>query len=85
MPKQKTVSEVPAQDNKTKDNKIIGSFVSILIGILANIKNILYIYTTTLSAYLFYEAMSKDILFTLPVLGFLAISYIPIFYRRKND
>jgi hypothetical protein len=79
MSKQKTA---PASPNK--DSKIAGSFVSILIGILANMKNVLYVYTTSLSAYLFYEAMSKDILFTLPVLGFLAISYFPIFYRRKE-
>jgi hypothetical protein len=79
MPKQKTTSETP-----NKNSKVVGSFVSILIGILANMKNILYIYTTSLSAYLFYKAMSKDILFTLPVLGFLAISYFPIFYRRKE-
>jgi hypothetical protein len=79
MPKQKTTSETP-----NKDSKIVGSFVSILIGILANMKNVLYVYTTSLSAYLFYEAMSKDIFFTLPVLGFLAISYFPIFYRRKE-
>jgi hypothetical protein len=80
MPKQKTTSETP-----NKNSKVVGSFVSILIGILANMKNVLYVYTTSLSAYLFYEAMSKDILFTLPVLGFLAISYFPIFYKRKND
>jgi len=80
MPKQKTT---PVSSNK--DSKLTGSLVGILIGILANIKNVLYVYTTTLSAYLFYEAMTKDILFTLPVLGFLAISYFPIFYRRKND
>jgi hypothetical protein len=80
MPKQKGVLI-----DQNKNNKLIGSVVSILIGILANMKNILYVYATTLSAYLFYEAMSKDILFTLPVLGFLAISYFPIFYRRKND
>jgi len=71
--------------NKSKLEKGVGFFVSVLLGILANMKNILYVYTTTLSAYLFYQAMSKDLLFTLPVLGFLAISYIPIFYRRKND
>jgi hypothetical protein len=82
MPKQKTM---PVDTNSNKDSKLMGSFVSILISILANMKNVLYVYTTTLSAYLFYEAMSKDILFTLPVLGFLAISYFPIFYRRKND
>jgi hypothetical protein len=70
---------------KSSSEKVLGSFVSILLGILANMRNILYVYTTTLSAYLFYEAMTKDILYTLPVLGFLAISYIPIFYRRKND
>jgi len=80
MPKQKVS---PA--GSSQDSKFTGSFVSILIGILANMKNVLYVYTTTLSAYLFYEAMTKDILFTLPVLGFLAISYFPIFYRRKND
>jgi hypothetical protein len=80
MPKQKTTPVAPS-----KDSKLAGSLVSILIGILANMKNVLYVYTTTLSAYLFYEAMTKDILFTLPVLGFLAISYFPIFYRRKND
>jgi ribosomal protein S18 acetylase RimI-like enzyme len=80
MPKQKTTPVV-----SNKDNKLASSLVSILIGILANMKNVLYVYTTTLSAYLFYEAMTKDIFFTLPVLGFLAISYFPIFYRRKND
>jgi hypothetical protein len=80
MPKQKTT---PVASNK--ESKFAGSLVSILIGILANMKNVLYVYTTTLSAYLFYEAMTKDILFTLPVLGFLAISYFPIFYRRRND
>jgi hypothetical protein len=70
---------------KQKSEKGLGSFVGILLGILANMRNVLYVYTTTLSAYLFYEAMTKDILFTLPVIGFLAISYIPLFYRRKND
>jgi hypothetical protein len=80
MPKQKG-SPVGSSQN----SKFTGSFVSILIGILANMKNVLYVYTTTLSAYLFYEAMTKDVIFTLPVLGFLAISYFPIFYRRKND
>jgi len=66
------------------NDKLAKSFISILLGILANMKNILYVYTTSLSAYLFYEAMQKDIVFTLPVLGFLAISYFPIFYRKKN-
>jgi len=80
MPKQKVS---PA--GSIQDSKFLGSFVSILIGILANMRNVLYVYTTTLSAYLFYEAMNKDVLFTLPVLGFLAISYFPIFYRRKNN
>jgi|GEM_PF-2595174 len=80
MPKQKS-----APTGASQDSKLIGSFVSILIGILANMRNVLYVYTTTLSAYLFYEAMNKDVIFTLPVLGFLAISYFPIFYRRKNN
>jgi hypothetical protein len=66
------------------NDKLAKSFISILLGILANMKNILYVYTTSLSAYLFYEAMQKDIVFTLPVLGFLAISYFPVFYRKKN-
>jgi hypothetical protein len=78
--------KTPAPEQKTNTpNNLTGSFMSILIGILANMKNFLYIYTTTLSAYLFYEAMHKDVISTLPVLGFLAISYFPIFYRKRSE
>jgi hypothetical protein len=83
MPRQKK-APAPEQKASVKTN-LLGSFVSILIGILANMKNFLYVYTTTLSAYLFYEAMQRDVMFTLPVLGFLAISYIPLFYRRRSE
>ncbi|ALG96916.1 hypothetical protein [Hydrogenobaculum phage 1] len=83
MPKQKKAT-APEQNPTVKTN-LAGSVVSILIGILANMKNFLYVYTTSLSAYLFYEAMQKDVMFTLPVLGFLAISYFPLFYRRRSE
>jgi len=66
-------------------NKFSNFTINILLGILANMKNFLYIYSTSLSAYLFYEAMQRSFLYTLPVLGFLAISYIPIFYRRRSE
>lgn len=77
-------AQAQEQDANAKTN-LVGSFVSILIGILANMKNFLYVYATSLSAYLFYEAMQKDVMFTLPVLGFLAISYFPLFYRRRSE
>jgi hypothetical protein len=83
MPKLKKAT-APEQNPDAKTN-LAGSVVSILIGILANMKNFLYVYTTSLSAYLFYEAMQKDVMFTLPVLGFLAISYFPLFYRRRSE
>jgi hypothetical protein len=83
MPKQK--KELPQEQKTGVANKLTGSIVSILIGILANMRNFLYVYTTSLSAYLFYEAMQKDVMYTLPVLGFLAISYFPLFYRRRSE
>jgi len=83
MPKLKKTT-APEQNPNAKTS-LAGSVVSILIGILANMKNFLYVYTTSLSAYLFYEAMQKDVMFTLPVLGFLAISYFPLFYRRRSE
>jgi hypothetical protein len=71
--------------SNSSSNKLSNFMINILLGILANMKNFLYVYSTSLSAYLFYEAMQRSFLYTLPVLGFLAISYIPIFYRRRSE
>jgi hypothetical protein len=75
----------PKETIQLSSNKGTNFMISILLGILANMKNFLYIYSTSLSAYLFYQAMQKHFLYTLPVLGFLAISYIPIFCRRRSE
>jgi len=74
------------KENNSKNvrKKLNDLLVSFLLGVFANIRNLLYIYSTTLSAYLFYQAMQKDIVYCYPVLGFLFISYLPIFYRKNQ-
>jgi len=73
------------ENNPKNVRKKLNDFlVSFLLGFFANIKNLLYIYSTTLSAYLFYEAMQKDIIYCYPVLGFLFISYLPLFYKKSQ-
>jgi len=67
-----------------KENSAKDFWVSLLLGIFANVRNWLYLFSTTLSSILFYLAMDKGIEFCIAVLGFLFISYIPIFYRKTQ-
>jgi uncharacterized membrane protein YdbT with pleckstrin-like domain len=68
------------QNNDKKDTK--KTFLLFFLDILANIKNFLYIFSTSVSALLFYYAMDKDVWYCIVVLGFLLISYIPLIYQK---
>jgi magnesium-transporting ATPase (P-type) len=68
------------KQNDKKDTK--KTFLLFFLDILANIKNFLYIFSTLISAILFYYAMDKDVWYCIVVLGFLFISYIPLIYQK---
>jgi len=67
-----------AKEKKQTNNFALG----IILGILGNVKSILYVFATCLSGYLFYQAMlSQSWMAMICSLGFLLISYLPIWKR----
>jgi len=69
------------KENKEK-KKHPDLFLGIVLGALANIRNVLYVFATCLGGYLFYQAIQLDnVMAMFCSLGFLFISYLPIWKK----